>query len=190
METKDDGAVGAVGDGETMLDARREGEHGATNPSVHGQPGNVVRRKQSLPILGDDAPARQGETPDVAVAMRTRIAKSFTFDAAHRLDRLPATHKCHRLHGHTYRVEVTFVGTPNEMGMVVDYDVLDAMWAPLHAQIDHQLLNDVAGLEVPTTENVAAWIYRRFCVFALPEGAAVESVRVYESSTTWAEVPI
>lgn len=117
-----------------------------------------------------------------------RICKSWTFDAAHRLDRLPAEHKCHHLHGHTYRVEVELVGSPHasgpKAGMLIDYDDLDAIVAPVLALVDHKFLNDVPGLEVPTTELLAVWLLGKLSV---PLTHMVDKVRVYESTTTWAE---
>lgn len=115
--------------------------------------------------------------------MRVRIAKSFDFDAAHFLPRVPDGHKCKRLHGHTYRVEVVCEGEPDERGMVVDYAEIAEVWAPLHAILDHQLLNDIWGLENPTTERLAPFILERFAK-AIPQ---VVSVKVFESSTTWCE---
>lgn len=132
--------------------------------------------------------------------MLTTISKTFDFDAAHRLDRLPPEHKCHRLHGHTYRVEIRVRGEPGRrLGMLIDYAELAAAWKPLHALLDHRCLNEVPGLEVPTTEVLAAWIYERLTTFSveLPEdnkkqflslGGLAVAVRVYESATTYAEV--
>lgn len=134
--------------------------------------------------------------------MLTTISKTFDFDAAHRLDRLPADHKCHRLHGHTYRVEIRVRGEPGgRLGMVIDYADLAAAWEPIHEALDHRYLNDVNGLAVPTTEVLAAWIYDRLCEHEIeirtdePDGVSFRSlgglalaVRVYESSTTYAEV--
>lgn len=112
------------------------------------------------------------------------IAKTFDFDAAHFLPNVPEGHKCRRLHGHTYRVEVQLQGEVDGRGMVVDYAEISRAWESIHAALDHRLLNDVPGLENPTTEHLAPWILERF-VGALPETVAV---RVYESSTTWCEV--
>lgn len=110
------------------------------------------------------------------------IQKTFDFDAAHRLDRLPPDHKCHRLHGHTYRVEIRVRGEIDEQtGMLVDYERISKAWAPLHDRLDHHYLNDVDGLEVPTTEVLAWWIFNRLALFGKC------AVRVYESSSTWAE---
>lgn len=132
-----------------------------------------------------------------------RICKSFTFDAAHRLDKLPPDHKCHRLHGHTYKVEIVVQGPLDNLGMVANYDELSAVWKPLHDALDHRYLNEIPGLECPTTENLAAFIFERLCKENLnarthpwpgnEEGlsafASVKTVRVFESATTYAEYP-
>lgn len=132
--------------------------------------------------------------------MLTTISKTFDFDAAHRLDRLPEDHKCHRLHGHTYRVEIRARGEPDRrLGMLIDYAVLAQAWQPIHDAIDHRCLNDIAGLEIPTTEVLAEWIYDRLVswhyevrddlkVQHFSLGGMALSVRVYESSSTYAEV--
>lgn len=124
--------------------------------------------------------------------MITTISKEFDFDAAHFLPKLPAEHKCHRMHGHTYRVEVRFRGPVNEAtGMIIDWGDVAEAWAPIHAALDHRTLNDVPGLENPTAEVLAAWIAERLAQWTAancPLDCALHSIRVYESSTTWAEV--
>ena len=116
--------------------------------------------------------------------MKVRISKTFDFDAAHRLPFVADGHKCKRMHGHTYRVEVMLEGEPDERGMVVDYAEIATAWAPIHDAIDHRTLNEVPGLENPTTECLAPWVLERFFL-SLPQTVAV---RVYESATTWCEV--
>jgi 6-pyruvoyltetrahydropterin/6-carboxytetrahydropterin synthase len=116
--------------------------------------------------------------------MNVTISKTFDFDAAHRLTQVPDGHKCSRLHGHTYRVEIILQGEPDARGFVVDYAEIATAWAQIHDELDHRYLNDVEGLENPTTEVLAPWIAGRLrrtlpCIVAL---------RVYESSTTWCEV--
>lgn len=120
--------------------------------------------------------------------MLTTISKTFDFDAAHRLDCLPPTHKCYQMHGHTYRVEVVLRGECGPpMFMFVDYaDIADA-WAPIHELLDHKTLNEVAGLGHPTTEAVADFILKRLERDG-KIGVFLRTVRVYESSTTWCEV--
>lgn len=124
--------------------------------------------------------------------MIATIAKRFTFDAAHRLDRLPPEHKCHRMHGHTYEVEFVVSGPIDANGFVVDYADIEAAWQPIFEAIDHRVLNEVPGLEVPTTENLCAWMFARIAEDRRPELAKVQtmlaSVRIRESSTTWCQV--
>jgi len=117
----------------------------------------------------------------------TRIAKSFDFDAAHSLPLLPEGHKCKRLHGHTYRVEFVLCGEPAESGMVADYAEIEAAWLPVHQRLDHQHLNSIPELgPISTTERLAWFIMKEFR-HAAPDLPLV-LVRVYESSSTWAEV--
>jgi 6-pyruvoyltetrahydropterin/6-carboxytetrahydropterin synthase len=115
------------------------------------------------------------------------ISKTFDFDAAHFLPHVPEGHKCRRLHGHTYRVEVRLRAEPHvdgpQRGMVVDYAAIAVVWDPIHRLLDHHLLNEIPGLENPTTEVLAPFILNIFSS-ALPETVAV---RVYESSSTWCE---
>jgi 6-pyruvoyltetrahydropterin/6-carboxytetrahydropterin synthase len=101
------------------------------------------------------------------------IWKDFTFEAAHLLPHVPEGHKCRRLHGHSFRVTVRVRGEPDpHMGWVMDFGELKAAWRPLHQLLDHRYLNDVPGLENPTSEVLARWIWGRL-VGPLPGLAAV-----------------
>lgn len=111
------------------------------------------------------------------------ICKTFDFDAAHYLPHVPDGHKCKRLHGHTYRVDIICEGEPDVRGMVCDYAEIAEAWASIHATVDHRLLNELDGMENPTTEILAADFLRTLRL-ALPFCVAV---RVWESSTTWCE---
>ena len=92
--------------------------------------------------------------------MQVRLVQAFRFEAAHRLPRVPAGHKCARLHGHSFKIEVAVRGPVDEQtGWLVDYADLEAAWAPLSTQLDHNYLNEVPGLENPTSEVLAKWIW-------------------------------
>jgi 6-pyruvoyltetrahydropterin/6-carboxytetrahydropterin synthase len=102
------------------------------------------------------------------------IFKDFTFEAAHLLPNVPVGHKCARLHGHSFRVRVTVRGPLHpHAGWVMDFDELKAAFRPLHDRLDHRYLNDVPGLENPTSEHLARWIWGELRP-ALPAIAAVE----------------
>ncbi|PCJ56646.1 MAG: 6-carboxytetrahydropterin synthase QueD [Rhodospirillaceae bacterium] len=90
------------------------------------------------------------------------IYKTFTFEAAHHLPNVPKGHKCERLHGHSFRVELRIAGVPGaKTGWVMDFSELEAAFAPLHAVLDHHYLNEIDGLENPTSEVIARWIWER-----------------------------
>lgn len=95
--------------------------------------------------------------------MKVQITKHFDFEAAHRLPKVAATHKCGRMHGHSYRVVVVLQCDESGLvdGMVADYATIAEAWTPLDADLDHRTLNQVEGLENPTTEVLASWIFRR-----------------------------
>jgi 6-pyruvoyltetrahydropterin/6-carboxytetrahydropterin synthase len=90
------------------------------------------------------------------------VFKEFTFEAAHRLPNVPEGHKCARLHGHSFRIEIHLRGDLQQPeGWVVDFSDITAAFAPIDKQLDHHYLNDIEGLENPTSENLAAWIWER-----------------------------
>ncbi len=86
--------------------------------------------------------------------------KEYTFEAAHRLPNLTANHPCGRLHGHSFRLRLTVSGaTDPKMGWVLDFAELDKALAPWLRKLDHHYLNDIDGLENPTCENIAKWLW-------------------------------
>jgi 6-pyruvoyltetrahydropterin/6-carboxytetrahydropterin synthase len=94
--------------------------------------------------------------------MNVRLAHEFRFEAAHLLPRVPKGHKCARLHGHSFRVELVVEGPVDEhTGWFLDFQRLFDAWKPLDDLLDHHYLNDVPGLENPTSEILARWIWER-----------------------------
>jgi 6-pyruvoyl tetrahydropterin synthase/QueD family protein len=90
------------------------------------------------------------------------IFKEFTFEAAHRLPHVPEGHKCGRLHGHSFRVEIHIGGPVEpESGWLMDFAEVKYHFEPLYRQLDHNYLNEIEGLENPTSENIACWIWQR-----------------------------
>ncbi len=91
-----------------------------------------------------------------------RIAKSFTFDAAHYLPNVPDGHKCKNLHGHTYKVEIELDGPVEpHTGFVMDFGELKTVVKPLIDLLDHSFLNDIEGLENSTAENLSVWLWKK-----------------------------
>ena len=98
----------------------------------------------------------------------------FSFEAAHRLPNVAPDHKCARLHGHSFRVRVTVTGPVDPaMGWVIDFADVKNAFAPLLARLDHYYLNEIEGLENPTSEVLAVWIWDRLRA-SLPMLSAVE----------------
>ena len=88
------------------------------------------------------------------------IYKEFTFEAAHLLPNVVAGHKCGRLHGHSFRFEVHVSGEIDPtFGWIMDYADIKKLVKPVVARLDHYYLNDIAGLENPTSEVIARWIW-------------------------------
>ena len=109
------------------------------------------------------------------------IWKEFTFDAAHLLPNVPEGHKCRRLHGHTYRVRVYVRGDPDErVGWVMDFADVKTAFQPILDRLDHYYLNDIEGLENPTAEVLARWIWQRL----EPRIPILSRIEIHETCTT------
>lgn len=90
------------------------------------------------------------------------IYREFSFDAAHRLSSLPESHRCSALHGHTFTVIVFIEGeVERERGWVMDFGEVKSVCSPVIHQLDHSYLNSIPGLENPTSENIAVWLWNR-----------------------------
>ena len=87
------------------------------------------------------------------------IFKEFTFEAAHHLPMVPEGHKCARLHGHSFMVSVHVEGPVSDKGWVIDFGDIKSAFKPIWEQLDHYYLNEIEGLENPTSENIARWIW-------------------------------
>jgi 6-pyruvoyltetrahydropterin/6-carboxytetrahydropterin synthase len=94
--------------------------------------------------------------------MMMELRKTFQFEAAHLLPHLPKSHKCRRLHGHSFQVEVAVAGECDaRLGWLIDYAEITDAFKPIFEKLDHYYLNEIHGLENPTSENVAAWIWKK-----------------------------
>ena len=91
-----------------------------------------------------------------------QIFKDFTFDAAHFLPNVPEGHKCKEMHGHTYLLTVYIEGEPDEeLGWLMDFSDLKSKINPIINAVDHKLLNQIEGLENPTCERIAIWLWEK-----------------------------
>lgn len=99
---------------------------------------------------------------EVVAGSTAKLVRTFTFEAAHRLPSAPPGHKCARLHGHSFRVDLTCEGEIDaRTGWLIDFADIKASFEPLLEQLDHRYLNEVPGLENPTAENIARWVWVR-----------------------------
>ena len=109
------------------------------------------------------------------------IFKTVRIEAAHRLPNVPAGHKCARLHGHSFAIELQVSGDLGaESGWVMDFADLKQAFQPLYERLDHHYLNEVEGLENPTSERLAVWIWERLKP-VLPQ---LSAVTVHETCTS------
>ncbi len=113
------------------------------------------------------------------------IFREFAFEAAHRLPRVPDGHKCSRLHGHSYRIIVNVTGAVDpRAGWVMDFADIKTAFGPICEQLDHYYLNEIQGLENPTSEALSVWIWQRLKP-RLPELSAITVRETCTSGCTY-----
>ena len=116
--------------------------------------------------------------------MRVDLTKTFHFEAAHDLPTFPEGHKCRRLHGHSFRFDVIVSGEVDESkGYLIDFGEIKRVVDPLVKRLDHYYLNEIEGLQNPTSENLAQWIWQRL----KGELPLLAAIRVHETCTSACE---
>jgi 6-pyruvoyltetrahydropterin/6-carboxytetrahydropterin synthase len=119
--------------------------------------------------------------PAAAAHAGMTLFRLFRIEAAHRLPRVPAGHKCERLHGHSFEIEVEVTGPVDPgTGWVMDFADIALAFRPLHEALDHHYLNEIEGLENPTSEHLAAWIWARL----KPQLPLLSAVVIRETCTS------
>lgn len=109
------------------------------------------------------------------------LFRKFTFDAAHFLPHVPEGHKCREIHGHTYHLTIFLEGTPDpHTGWVMDFAALKMAVEPIIQRVDHQFLNHIPGLENPTCEHIAIWLWNAI----KPIVPALKKVELNETPTS------
>jgi 6-pyruvoyltetrahydropterin/6-carboxytetrahydropterin synthase len=117
--------------------------------------------------------------------MSFELLRSYRFEAAHRLPEVPDQHPCHALHGHSYKLDVQVNGELDpQLGWVLDYAAIDSVVDPLVSQLDHGCLNEIDGLENPTSELLAQWLWVRLAP-ELPGLAAIVVREADDSAATY-----
>ena len=175
------GEVQQLRDALAQLTARLD--HRLLN-DVLDEPGDVALARWLQARIELPGGARVGlrSRPDAGVELDANgLAhpwRRYVLHAAHRLPNVPPGHKCGRMHGHGFGVQLHAAGADGEL----DHDRLDALWAPLHAELDHACLNDVPGLDNPTSEVLSSWLWQRL----RPQLPELSGVTVFETVSSGA----
>lgn len=110
-----------------------------------------------------------------------QVYKEFRFEAAHFLPHVPEDHKCRKLHGHSYKVTIYIEGEVDTYkGWIVDFEEIKKSFSPILKSLDHSMLNEIHGLENPTVENLAIWIWKSL----LPKLPQLTKIAISETSTS------
>lgn len=119
---------------------------------------------------------------DLDAGGQAHVWRRYRFQAAHQLPNVPAGHKCGRMHGHGFELILHANQDLGERDLSIDYDHLDAIWAPYHAQLNYQCLNGIPGLSNPTSEIISSWLWERL----KPKLPELSWVTVYETGSSGA----
>ncbi len=139
-----------------------------------------VKENLDLPninLVGIQSTRHEGA--DLDSEESAHIWRRYRFESAHQLPNVPEGHPCGRMHGHGFEVILHVNQKLGDHDMGVDYDQIDQLWAPLHQELDHACLNEIPGLDNPTSESLATWIWNRLKK-DLPQ---LSWVTVYETVT-------
>lgn len=115
--------------------------------------------------------------------MSHTVIKEFWIEAAHYLPKMPKNHKCRRMHGHSFHFHLEVTGIPDSCGIVIDYADIKKHWQVIHNLLDHRVLNEVVGLENPTSENISRWVWDRL----KPGMPGLSVVRIKETCSAGVE---
>ena len=132
---------------------------------------------KSIESLGVASTRNQGA--DLESSSKVHVWKRFQFDAAHQLPNVHSGHKCGRMHGHGFEVVLHAIQDIKDKDMGVDFDYLEEIWKPLKSELHQKCLNDIKGLENPTSEMLSTWIWNRL----KPNFEQLSWVTVYETVT-------
>lgn len=121
--------------------------------------------------------------------MPVSVTRRYNFESAHYLPNVADNHRCKRVHGHNYVVDITIGGKPDpHTGFVLDFWDMDKIVQPIIDEIDHRTLNDIAGLDNPTAELIAIWFRKKIGIqFFVKHQAIIENIRVYETPNCWSD---
>jgi 6-pyruvoyltetrahydropterin/6-carboxytetrahydropterin synthase len=112
-----------------------------------------------------------------------KITHAFTFEAAHRMPYVEEDHLCYKIHGHSYRVELCLEGKIDpKTGFVFDFFEIERIFKPILKKLDHNYLNEIEGLDIPSVENITVWVWNRI----QPHLPQLCAVTVYETPNCWA----
>lgn len=140
----------------------------------------LVRERIGVPgIESVGVQSTRDQGADLDAADHVHVWRRFRFEAAHRLPRVPEGHQCGRMHGHGFEVILHADQDLHGAPMGVDFDHLGRIWEPFQAHLHHACMNDIPGLENPTSEMLAAWLWARI----KPDLPALSWVTVYETAT-------